>query len=551
MARAKTVCAALTALTLLGVSAQSQYQSQRDRMDDALAGVQGKAPLVVSQPGGMALESTVDPETYVVGPSDMIAVNIWMSPPLNFTLTVTPEGTMIVPTVGEIHVAGVTLAHTKELVLREVRGHYARAEATVTLVVPRPIVVNIVGQVLNPGLYTVTAADRAGRLIEKANEILPAQRGIVNPPAAEYVSTRNIVLRHRDGTEDRVDIPLYVATKHEKLNPLLREGDVVVVPQRDPVRNVFGVYGEVNLPGRFELAAGDSLSTALRLAQGFAPYAHADSVLFSRLSADGTIQRMEIVPMGDIVAGKVSDRLLEPGDRFVVPARTDLRQDYRVYIGGEVRNPGTYPITRDRTRLSEAVRLAGGFTEFASLKTSQLVRRSISPADVELETLESARGGVASEDSSYYQLETQLRIRKELVAVDFERLFARNDTTQDVILRTEDYVRVPSRQVTVYVFGQVVTNGYIPFVAGEGVEYYVKMAGGYIERARQGDVKIVKARTRQWLAPNETTIEAGDYIWVPRVIEHSFGYYMNIIGQTASIVSVAVSIVLLAVQINK
>jgi hypothetical protein len=103
----------------------------------------------------------------------------------------------------------------------------------------------------------------------------------------------------------------------------------------------------------------------------------------------------------------------------------------------------------------------------------------------------------------------------------------------------------------VYVFGQVVTNGYIPFVAGEGLEYYVKKAGGYIERARTGDVKIVKARTRQWLAPDETIIEAGDYIWVPRVIERSFGYYMGIIGQTAAIVSVAVSIVLLGIQINK
>jgi len=551
MARAKTVCAALTALMLLGVLTQAQYQSQKERLDDALAGVQGKAPLAISQPGGMALESTIDPKTYVVGPSDMIAVNIWMSPPVNFTLTVTPEGTMIVPTVGEIPVAGVTLAQAKELVLREVRARYTRAEATVTLVVPRPIIVNIVGQVLNSGLYTVSAADRASRLIEKANEILPAQRGTALPPAAEYVSTRNIVLRHRNGTEDRVDIPLYVATKNEKLNPLLREGDVVVVPQRDPNRNVFGVYGQVNLPGRFELAAGDSMSTALRLAQGFAPHAHVDSVLFSRLCADGTVQQTEILRMGNILAGKVGDRALEPGDRFVVPALTDLRQDYRVYVGGEVRNPGIYPITRDRTRLSEVLRLAGGFTEFASLKTAQLIRRSISPNDVELETLESARGGVASEDSSYYRLETQLRIRKELVAVDFERLIVGQDTTQDVVLRSEDYVNVPSQKVTVYVFGQVVTNGYIPFVAGEGLEYYVKKAGGYIERARTGDVKIVKARTRQWLAPDETIIEAGDYIWVPRVIERSFGYYMGIIGQTAAIVSVAVSIVLLGIQINK
>jgi polysaccharide export outer membrane protein len=551
MVRAKTVCAGLTALMLLGVFTQAQYQSQKEKMDDALGGIQAKAPMIVTQPVGMALESTIDPGTYVVGPSDMIAVNIWMSPPVNFTLTVTPEGTLIVPTVGEIVVAGRTLAQAKERVLHEIRARYARAEATVTLVVPRPIVVNVMGQVLNPGLYTVTAADRASRVIEKANEVLPSQRGTMIPPAAEYVSTRNIVLRHRNGTADRVDIPLYVATKKEKLNPLLCEGDVVVVPERHPDRNVFGVYGEVNLPGRFELAAGDSLSTALQLAQGFGQQARTDSVLFSRLSADGTVQRTEVLDLRDALRGDVADRALEPGDRIVVPTRPDLRQDYRVYIDGEVKNPGMYPITKDRTRLSEAMRLAGGFTEFASLKTAQLIRRSISPNEVQMEILESIRGGISAEDSAYYQLETQLRVKKELVVVDFERLFAQHDTTQDVTLRSEDYVHVPSERFMVYVFGQVITNGYIPFVAGEGVQYYVKKAGGYTDRAREGDVRIVKARTRQWLAPNETSIEAGDYIWVPRVIDRSFGYYMAIVGQTAAIVSVALSIVLLTVQINK
>jgi hypothetical protein len=83
------------------------------------------------------------------------------------------------------------------------------------------------------------------------------------------------------------------------------------------------------------------------------------------------------------------------------------------------------------------------------------------------------------------------------------------------------------------------------------VEFYVTKAGGFTERARQGDVKIVKAKTRQWSAPKETTIEEGDYVWVPKEIERPFAYYMSIIGQTASIVSVAVSIVLLVIQINK
>ena len=43
---------------------------------------------------GPALKGPVDPEKYFVGPSDVLSVNIWISPPLNFSLTVTPEGTL-------------------------------------------------------------------------------------------------------------------------------------------------------------------------------------------------------------------------------------------------------------------------------------------------------------------------------------------------------------------------------------------------------------------------------------------------------------------------
>jgi len=43
----------------------------------------------------------------------------------------------------------------------------------------------------------------------------------------------------------------------------------------------------------------------------------------------------------------------------------------------------------------------------------------------------------------------------------------------------------------------------------------------------------------------------GDYIWVPKTIERSFGYYMAIVGQTAAVISVAISVVLLVLQLNQ
>lgn len=550
MDHAKTLGIVVAFSMVLG-SGSLRGQSIEEKLEQMGLGDREKKPTSVMQSGGIALESVVDPSTYIVGPSDRIAVNIWSSPPVNLQLTVTPEGSLIIPMVGEFAVARRTLKDAKELILTSVRRRYVRAEVSVTLLQPRPIIVNVTGAVLNPGTYTLTAADQAGRAIAMANEILPAQRGMISPLPEEEVSTRNIVVRHRDGNADRVDLPLYLGTHASRYNALLREGDVIVVPRRNPLRNVFGIYGEVNLPGRYELAPGDSIRSALAIAQGFTRLARTDSVIFSRLLPDGTAKVDRVVDLRAIDEGRAPNVALQSGDRLIIPSQVDLRQDYRVVVTGQVMNPGTYPITRNKTRLTEAIRMAGGFTENASLQQAELVRRSVSPSEVELETLESARGGVASQDSSYYLLETRLRIKKEIVAVDFEHLFLRGDSTQDVVLRGDDYINIPPIKRTVYIYGQVVTNGHVPYVAGQGVEYYLQKAGGLTDLAREGDIRVVKAKTRQWLDPDDTVIEPGDYIWVPREIDRPFGYTMNIIGQTASVLSVAVSIVLLVIQLNK
>ncbi len=104
---------------------------------------------------------------------------------------------------------------------------------------------------------------------------------------------------------------------------------------------------------------------------------------------------------------------------------------------------------------------------------------------------------------------------------------------------------------TVYVFGQVVTPGNVPYIQGERYKHYIEKAGGYTDNAKTGDVVIIKRATRQWLSPSDTEIEEGDCVWIPKVPERPSTYYWNIVGQLASIVSVAVSIVLLTIQLNK
>ena len=500
---------------------------------------------------GIALSATVDPEKYYVGPSDVLSVNLWISPPVQYRLEVTPEGTLIVPTVGEIPVSGMLLSRAKEKVLAAVRQTVSLDQR---LRHPRPAPF---GHRLGPrdsparrGLHDV--CDRQGgpgdprrptsppipTKYEKAAEVI------------QQMSLRRVIIRHRDGSESQVDLVKFLATKEDDLNPYLREGDVILVPRKDITKNVIGVYGEVNLPGRYEHVPGDRLTDALKIGQGLTRAANADSAEFSRLSDDGRSLQRNTVNLTTLVAGSAEDVTLAPGDRLVVRSRNEQRADYRVRIEGEVLFPGIYPITRDRTKISEVIREAGGFTEFAALSSAELNRRSVQPNEVELDRLMSLRGGVSQEDSLDYIHETELRLKKEIVNVDFASLFTGGDSTQDVYLQDEDVIRIPSVKRTIYVFGQIVSPGHIPYVPGEGPAYYVKKAGGFTDRARPDDLKIIKSKTKQWLAADETEMEEGDYIWVPKEPDYTFSYYMTTASQAATVLSVIIGMAAVIISLS-
>lgn len=543
--------ALLSGLVVATGAAQTKRTTQTDmELFSDKEKLSGITPSLTA-PRGPALESTISPENYFVGPSDGFSVNIWTSPPLAFQLVVTPEGSLIVPTVGEIRVADMTLAAAKKKVLDEINKRYIRGGASVTLVTPRPILVTVRGLVLTEGTFAMAAYNRANRAVDEANKLNPMYSAEYLESLLKRMSTRRITVRHKDGTQTRVDVPKFLATKDDRWNPYLREGDVIVVPQNDFGKNVIGVYGAVNAPGRYEYAEGDSVKDALRIAYGFGPKAEVDSIEFSRQNLDGEIITRKIINGRAIMAGTEPDFPLQPGDRLLVRGGIDRRGDYRVAVNGEVVYPGTYPITRNSTHLADVIRAAGGFTESASLTSADVQRQSVAPSDMEMERLESLRGGVAPDDSSYYYLETNLRIRKEVVNADFVKLFAQGDSSQNILLQDEDIVNVPPRKKTIYVFGQVVSPGHVPFTPGQDVWYYVNKAGGLTERSRRGDLKVVKAKTKQWLTPDETTVEEGDYVWVPKDPEHPFGYYLGVVAQSAVVVSAAVSIVLLIIQVNK
>jgi protein involved in polysaccharide export with SLBB domain len=549
----KSAIVFLTIMLWACTYADSQTQRSTKKPEDfeiPLEEEKAALPNFVQQTG-VALESTVNPEEYFVGPSDIIAVNIWMSPPLSLPLTVTPEGTLIIPSVGEVMVANLTLARAKEKIITTVRKQYLRADITATLAKPRQIIISVAGRVFHPGLYTLSGADRVNKAVEEANKLSRLESQDDLQPILEGMSTRHIVLRHRDGTEEPVDIPKYFATHQNRWNPYLREGDVVVVPKKERITGVFAVYGQVNTPGRYEYVDGDSVLDAIKIAHGLTHLAIAEKTILSRMNPDGKTLSEQIIDLAAMMSGASANLALEPGDRIIVQRRAEARGDYNVDISGEVVNPGTYPITRNNTHISEVIRQAGGFTSQAALNSAQISRQPPDPWNVEYERMSSLRGEPLGNDSAGYAIETAVRVSRAPVTVDFEKLFMQHDSTQDIVLQAEDQIVIPSRAKTVYVFGQVAQPGHVPFMSGKDVKYYVSKAGGYTDRANGGSLRIIKAKTKQWLEPGATTVEEGDYVWVPAEPDRPFSYYMTVASQSAAVLSVIIGIAFIIQQTNK
>jgi protein involved in polysaccharide export with SLBB domain len=503
-------------------------------------------------------DGPVDPTEYLVGPGDMFSVVLSAVPPLNFQIPVTPEGSIIIPTVGEFQIAGLTLEAAKKKVLLEIKHKYITGDPVFTLVNPRSFTVYVRGFVANEGAVTVQATERVDVVVALADDpkdknlrtMLKDTRNEAILDQNQKGSRRRIRLQHRDGTESMADLEKFYAMHKPEHNPLLRDGDVVIVPKNEIGRNFIGVYGAVNREGQYEFVEGDDIATILRIARGLSAIADSAKIELYRTSSDESTIKKEVFDLHQLLMAS-SPCLLERGDRIVVGELNSLHRDDKVYVDGEVKNVGYYPITRDSTRLSVVIQMAGGFTEFASLANSQLHRRSVSEAEINTERLESARGGVTPEDSAYFYMETNIRINRELVVTDFVGLFEHLDKSKDVFLRNEDYVSIASRKWTVYVFGQVVNPGHISFKPGENYQFYVSRSGGFTEYARTGDVRIVKASTKQWLAPGETNIEPGDYVWVPKEPYRPFSFYLLTYSQVFGIVGTVVSLALLVVQTTK
>jgi len=437
----------------------------------------------------------IDPATYVLGPGDQLEINIWGKITRTIPVEVSPEGILFIPARGPIDVRGKTLAWARDRITSYLSDQYVGVKGDIRLVHLRTFKVYVSGEVKTTGAVEVNSATRATEAIAQA-------------AVTDLASRRNIVVSHLDGSSNRVDIELFERLGRQELNPMLLDGDRIVVPRATEFVEIAGAFAR---PGRVELAPGDSLGTMVTLTGGLLPSAGQEQALMVRFN-NATERESVLVNLQEptVLATPLRD-----GDRLFVQFRPEYHRLPTVGITGEIDKPGTYPIVTGRDRLSDLIVWAGGFRSQANRSAVHLLREppATNERDPELDRLARLSREQMTE-SEYTKLETKLAEHQNSFRIDCGQV--KPGSSADPLLQEGDVVQVDRFVPSVRIEGQVGRPGLVDYADGRSLSEYIQLAGGFTQRSSRSSVRVSRGLTGQIIpARGLKGIQPGDFIWVP------------------------------------
>lgn len=505
-------------------------------------------------------DNVVDPAAYVVGPGDILGMQTSGLDLSEKLIVVTPENTVIVERYGIIDVGGRTLQEVRDTLMRLVKARTPHIDVYVTLRRARLVYVTVSGNVPYPGTLAVPASMRVSTLLNVARQpwllrrdgaatdlarqersssegrrLSEVRRGAVLTLSG-YAS-RNIIVRHRVGSTP-VDLVKARQNGYGALDPHVREGDDVYVPFDDATAPTVSIGGAVVEQNTISWKPGDRVSTVLSAGGGIR--ADADRNRIRVVSPDGNGSLELRVDSTMTIIG--NDPEISPGTAIIVERQVfaggQMRQGV-VDVVGEVSSPGGVLIVPGTTRLTEVLAQAGGTTTEAALALAYVVRPEPMSSQQEY-GLELYRrfqySDLELEDTLRYRLDQQLRI--PYVSCDVAAAVAKPDGDQNIVMQHGDVLIVPRRPDRIYVYGQVSNPGYVTYVPGRPIEWYIEAAGGFAKRAVPARARIIKGRSKVWVEQDDgVMVEPGDEVYVPRKLDVPAGMEIQTYAVIAGVVS--------------
>ena len=312
----------------------------------------------------------VDPD-YLIGPGDEIIVMLWGETQFRQVLRVDREGFVFIPEIGQVFVNGLNLNLLESKLFRVFSQSYASLnpqgrEPTTFLDVSlgnlRPLRIQVLGEVAQPGAYTVSPSATLFSALYYFNG--PTTMG----------SLRDIQLIRNGKKVASIDFYDYLLTGKKPKDQKLQLDDVIFIPRR---LKTVTIEGEINRNGIYELKSKESLFDLISIAGDLRVTAYLDRaqidrvVPFEKREEMGMDRMYTDVNLGQILKSK-DEFPLQDGDRIQIYSILDLRQNV-VDLRGAVTRPGSYDIG-DSLKLSELINKADGLLGDAFLRRVDIVR---------------------------------------------------------------------------------------------------------------------------------------------------------------------------------
>jgi polysaccharide biosynthesis/export protein len=478
-----------------------------------------------------ASEGFINPEEYIVGPGDDIFISISGIEERNFNLLINHEGFLYIPRVGVVDLRNKNLEDTKKIIEAKLYENFKNVDIYIGLGEVRKIKVSLVGNVNKPSTFILTSNSRLLDLIKSPIGLTSTS------------DIRNIKIISKDSSIKNCDYLSFLRLGDFKQNPYLKDGDVVIV---DKVDKIISILGHVKYPASYEFKQGETMNDLINLSGGFTYKAKKDSIELIRFDDDGINQYSKYYSYDYIKNNQVEMKF---SDLIVIREFPTYYDEQWITIKGEVKFPGIYKIIKNKTTLSEIINEAGGFLDEASLVDATLYRtNSDTTSDPEFERIKLIPR-VDMTDDEYDYLKAKSRQRYGKVVVDFKALFETNQLSEDVILKREDIITVPEKKNYITLIGQVVNPGNIIYNVNLSVEDYIQLAGGFSWRAIEGDVRVIKVNTSEWVEADDIDrLDPGDTIWIledppgPKFWD-VFTTSLAVLGQVAAVIAATVAVI--------
>jgi len=400
------------------------------------------------------------PVDYQIGPDDEILVDVYGFSEANYTLTVSPEGTINIPLVGVVSIGGATIEQASSRIRSRMATVYpgirnGNTKVGITLGNIRSIKVVLTGEIVKPGTYTLPSVANVFNALYASGG--PNENGSYRQ--VQIIRGGEII-----AILDVYDFLLYGTLKN---NIRLQDQDVIRIPS---YKTRVEINGEVKRPAIFEMKFNETLGDLIRFAGDFTEDAYKARIkVLKNTETEHTIE--------DITSDRFESYVPTTGDKYFVEKILD-RYTNRITVNGAVFRPGEFELSEGLT-LKQLIEKADGLKEDAFANRGYITR--------------------LKDD-----------LTREVISFNVADIM--NERTADIPLKREDIITISSifdlkEDYNIIVTGEVRTPG--SFIYGENMtlEDAIIMAGGFKEGATSKRIEIAR-RIRNVNRTSDTSVTA-------------------------------------------